>query len=142
MILHRSHSLYTHGVARSVHWLVLVVFMFGTIITAIGGMSSHGLAAFATALHGTPYAADEAHEHLHGDEDAGGVKQSAGADRSHHGDEGADHPHHGADHAHDNVHAVPAAWRSSAPQLAGWSGRVRPWIEMIQASRLERPPMG
>lgn len=132
MILPRSHSLHTNGVALGVHWLVLLVFVFGTIITSIGGMSSHGLTAFTTALHITPFSADESHEHVHGDEDIGGGSQVADAD----------HPHHGADHSHDNVHAVPAAWRSSAPQLAGWSGRVPPWIEMIQASRLERPPMG
>jgi hypothetical protein len=115
MILPRSHSLHTNGVALGVHWLVLLVFVFGTIITSIGGMSSHGLAAFTTALHITPFSSDESHEHVHGDEAIGGVNQSADADHPHHGGAGADHPHHGADHSHDNVHAVPTAWGSPAP---------------------------
>jgi hypothetical protein len=94
-------------------WLVLVVIMFGTILSSMGGTSSHGLAAMATTFH-----------------DA----SSATAD--------ADHAHHGADHSHDNAHALPVALSSAAPQLPGWRVRVRPWIQMVEASRLERPPMG
>jgi hypothetical protein len=113
-------------------WLVLVVIMVGTIISSIGGTSSHGLAAFPAALHVTGFSSDESHEHAHEDEGMGLLTQSASAD----------HPHHGADHSHDKAHTLPVAWSSAAPQLPGWFGLVRPWIEMVQASRLERPPMG
>lgn len=124
-------------------WLVLVVILFGTILSSIGGTSSHGLAAFQAALHVTPASLDTSHEHGHEhahedededeDEGIGRVTQSAGADHPH---------HHGADHSHDKAHALPIAWLSAAPLLPVWFGHVRPWIEMIQAFRLERPPMG
>ncbi|MDP3172064.1 MAG: hypothetical protein Q8M91_17165 [Polaromonas sp.] len=111
-----------------------MVILFGTIISSIGGTGSHGLAVIAAAHHVAPFSSDESHGHVH--EDSGGelamVNQSAGAD----------HPHHGADHSHDKAHALPVAWSSAAPQLPGWWGLVQPRIEMVQASRLERPPMG
>lgn len=136
MTQHLSYALRPHRAARGMGWLVLVVIMFGTIISSIGGTSSHGLAAFQAALHVAPMPLDishkHVHEHAHEDEGIGLVTQSAGAD----------HPHHGADHSHDKAHALPVAWNSLALQLPGWFGVVRPWIEMVQASRLERPPMG
>ena len=137
MTQHISYALRPHRAALSVGWLVLVVILFGTIIFSIGGTSSHGLAAFQAALHITPTSLDTSDEHVHEhaqeDEGIGWVTQGAGADHPH---------HHGADHSHDKAHALPVAWHSVAPQLPGWFGLVRPWIEMVQASRLERPPMG
>ena len=137
MTQHFSYALHPHRAALGIGWLVLVVIMFGTIISSIGGTSSHGLASFQAALHVTPTSMDTSHEHVHEhaheDEGIGLVTQSAGADHPH---------HHGADHSHDKAHALPVAWHSAAPQLPGWFGLVRPWIEMVQASRLERPPMG
>ncbi|MDI1269545.1 MAG: hypothetical protein PSV40_10675 [Polaromonas sp.] len=134
MTLLVSCSLRPNGAALGVRWLVLVVILFGTIISSIGSTGSHGLAVIAAALHVAPSSSAESHGHVH--EDRGGElameNQSAGAD----------HPHHGADHSHDKAHALPVAWSSAAPQLPGWWGLVRPWIEMVQASRLERPPMG
>lgn len=117
--------------ALGMRWLVLVVIMFGTIISSIGSTSSHGLAAISATLHAAPSSPGESHEHVHEDEDIAMVNQ--GAD--------TDHPHHGADHSHDKAHALPVAWGSASPQLPSWRVVVRPWIEMIQASRLERPPM-
>ena len=136
MTQHLSYTLRPHWAALGMGWLVLVVIMFGTIISSIGGTSSHGLAAFPAALHVTPTSSDtsldHAHEHTHEDGGIGGVTQSAGSN----------HHHHGADHSHDKAHALPVAWSSAAPQLPGWFGHVRLWIEMLRASRLERPPMG
>ena len=131
MTQHFSCALRLQRATLGMRWLVLVVIMFGTNISSIGGTRSHGLAAFPTALHVTAFSSDASHEHMH-EEGTGLVTQSAGAD----------HPHHGADHSHDKAHALPVAWRSVAPQLPSWFGLVRPWIEMVQASRLERPPMG
>ena len=132
MTRHLSCAMRPNGAAPGVRWLVLLVIMFGTILSSVGGTNSHGLAALATALHVAPFSTDESHEHAHEEEGIGSANQSAGAD----------HPHHGADHSHDKAHVLPALWSSAAPQLAGWFGLVRPWIEMVQASRLERPPMG
>ena len=119
-----------NGAALGVRWLVLLVILFGTILSSVGGTNSHGLAALATALHVAPFSTDESHAHE--DEGIGSANQSAGAD----------HPHHSADHSHDKAYVLPALWISAAPQLAGWFGLVRSWIERVQASRLERPPMG
>ena len=123
-----------NGAAPGVRWLVLLVILFGTILSSVGGTNSHGLAAPATALHVAPFSTDESHEHAHEDKDEGIESANQRA--------GADHPHHSADHSHDKAHVLPALWSSAAPQLAGWFGLVRPWIERVQASRLERPPMG
>jgi hypothetical protein len=115
-------------------WLILAVIMFGTILSSIGSMNSHGLAAIGTAIHADVSVSDEMHVHAHGDR--GG--EIAVSDQS----AGMDHPHHGADHSHDNSHALPITWPSTATQLRSWKLQVRPWVEMVQASRLERPPMG
>lgn len=134
MTLLVSCSLRPNGAALGVRWLVLVVILFGTIISSIGSTGSHGLAVISAMFHVAPSSSAESHGHVH--EDRGGkltlVNQSAGAD----------HPHHGADHSHDNAHALPVTWGSVPPQLPGKGGLVRPWIETVQASRLERPPMG
>lgn len=129
MFLRFSYSS-RHGLALGVRWLVLAVFMFGTIVSSIGGTSSHGIAAITTVRHVAPFSFEESHEHAHDNEGSGAVNQS----------KGADHPHHGADHSHDSAHALPTAWSTAAAQLPVWLGIVLPWSEMIQAARLERPP--
>ena len=137
----RPSFLRPNGAVLGVRWLVLVVILFGTILSSIGGTNSHGLAAIAAPFHGAALSLEgssgQAHGHAHDDEEDGDgglavVNPSAAAE----------HAHHGADHSHDKAHALPAAWRSAAPQLSVWLGHVRPWTEMVQASRLERPPMG
>jgi ABC-type nickel/cobalt efflux system permease component RcnA len=114
-------------------WLVLVVILFGTIFSSMGGTRSHGLAAMSVALQVASSSSNEWHGHER--EDLGGklamVDQSASAD----------HPHHEMDHSHDKAHAPSVAWRSAARQPSRWRVSVRSWIEMVRASRLERPPM-
>lgn len=130
MTLRASFSLRPTGAALGVRWLVLVVILFGTILSSMGGTSSHGLAAIAVALHAAP---DEPNGHAH--EEQGG--ELAMVDNS----ASADHPHHAADHSHDKAHAPSVAWRSAVPQSPSWWRLARPWIEMVEAFRLERPPM-
>lgn len=138
MTPHISHSLRPDRAALGMRWLVLVVILFGTVISSVGGMNSHGIAAIAAVIHATPTSSDASRELVHGHthEDADGklvaVSESATGD----------HPHHGVDHSHDKAHALPAALHSARQQLPERFGFVRPWIEMVQASRLERPPMG
>ena len=123
-------------------WLVLFVILMGTFISSVGGMNSHGIAAIASVSHVTAVATDTAHDHAHRHvhshaQEGGGtewVMESLGAS--------ADHPHHGADHSHDKAHALPVTWHMAAPLLPEWIGQTRLWIEMVEASRLERPPMG
>lgn len=134
MILTISSSMRPSWAALGMRWLVLAALMFGTILSAIGSMNSHGLAAIGTALHAGSSASDGMHGHVHGDRGGEIVVSNQSA--------GSDHPHHQADHSHDNSHALPIAWSTTATLLRSWQLQVWPWIEMVQASRLERPPMG
>lgn len=133
-----TRSMRPDRAALGMRWLVLLVILFGTMVSSVGGMYSHGIAAIAAVSHvsAAPSEAEHDHAHGHAHEDGGGewVVESHSAS--------ADHPHHGADHSHDKAHALPAAWHSAAPVVPAWFGHVRLWIEMVQASRLERPPMG
>lgn len=134
MILTISSSMRPSLAALGMRWLVLAVLMVGTIISSIGSMNSHGLAAIETTRHAESFATDKAHGHVHGDREI----ELAISDLS----AGADHPHHEADHSHDNSHALSITWGSAATLLRSWQLLVRPWTKMVQASRLERPPMG
>lgn len=133
-----SHALRPDRATLNMRWLVLVVILFGAIISSVGGMNSHGIAAIAAVNHVAPASAGTEHDHTHGHAHEDGNSDLAievhGAS--------ADHPHHGSDHSHDKAHALPITWSVAAPQLPAWLGHVRSWIEMVQASRLERPPMG
>jgi len=133
MSLHDLSSFRPTVAAVGVRWLVLIVIMFGTVVSSIGFTKSHGLASIAAA-HTTPSNGGGHHGHSH--EDPGSELDLV--------DQGADpgHPHHAIDHSHDKAHALPVAWGSASPQLPSWRVPVQPWIEMVQASRLERPPMG
>ena len=119
-------------------WLMVLVILFGTIVSSVGGMYSHGIAAIAAVKQVSATASDSEHDHAHShareDGDGQRVEVSHGAS--------AEHPHHGADHSHDKVHAPPVTWTVAAPQLPVWIGQAMLRIEMIKASRLERPPMG
>ncbi|MDP2016185.1 MAG: hypothetical protein Q8K41_06080 [Hydrogenophaga sp.] len=119
-------------------WLVLVVIMFGTMISSVGGMNSHGIALISEALHASSTNPDTQRDLKHGHVHEDGFDGLATVS---HGTIG-DHPHHGVDHSHDKAHALPTTWSMATPQLPAWYGHVRQLIEMIQASRLERPPMG
>ncbi len=134
MTQHLSYALGLDRSALGVRWLIMVVILFGTIISAVGGTNSHGLASMATVLQVTRLSSDESHGHLHVNTGGESAMVSQSAD--------TDHPHHGVDHSHDKAHALPVAWSSGAPQLPGWWGLVQPRIAVVQASRLERPPMG
>lgn len=124
--------------ALGMRWLVLLVILMGTLISSVGGMNSHGIAAIAAVSHVSPAFSDtshnDAHSHAHEDGESDWIIGSHGAS--------ADHPHHGADHSHDKAHALPLTWHVTAPPLPVWIGQARLWIEMVEASRLERPPMG
>lgn len=124
--------------ALGLRCLVLLVILMGTFISSVGGMNSHGIAAIAAVNHVSSASSVSDHDHAHGHAHEAGDSEWGSAS---HG-ASADHPHHGADHSHDKAHALPAAWNAATPALPVWFGHVRPWTEMVQASRLERPPMG
>ena len=138
MVASLTRSTRPDRAALGMRWLVLLAILFGTIVSSVGGMYSHGIAAIAAVSHVSPAPSDTDHDHAHGhaheDSDGGWVAGSHGAS--------ADHPHHGADHSHDKAHALPSAWHTAAPMLPAWFGQAVLRIEMVEASRLERPPMG
>ena len=133
-------ALLPHSSARptlaklGMQWLVLIVIMLGAIVSSIGLTSSHGLAATEVTHKSVVLFSDMAHGHEHGDQ---GVESSVADEISSDG-----HPHHAMDHSHDTAHHLPQAWGAVLPQLPSWEVVVRPWIDMGQADRLDRPPMG
>lgn len=133
MIFCSPSSLLPSQAALGMRWLVLIVIVVGTIISSIGLTSSHGLAAISAGHTSTALAADVPHGHSHGDQ---GDEVAEVEDLL-----GGDHAHHAVDHSHDKAHALPAGWHAASTQAPAWCRQVRPWVEMVQASRLERPPM-
>ena len=119
--------------ALGMRWLVLLVILFGTLLSSVGGMSSHGIAAIAAVSQVSPASSDTEHGHVHEDGEGDWVSGHGAS---------ADHPHHVADHSHDKAHALPITWSMAVPLLPGWIGQARLRIDMAEASRLERPPMG
>jgi hypothetical protein len=120
-------------VALGMRWMVLIVIVVGTIISSIGLTSSHGLAAISVGHTSAQLTADEPHGHSH-DDQGDEIAQVEGL-------LGGDHAHHAVDHSHDKAHALPAGWHAASTQAPAWCRQARPWVEMVQASRLERPPM-
>lgn len=115
-------------------WLVLVVITFGMIVSSIGMTSSHGVAVIAASHESVRPSSENYHGHVHADP---GIEFLV-ADESSSGE----HPHHGMDHSHDTAHHLPLAWGDIPLLRPSWEVMVRPWIEMGQVYRLDRPPMG
>ena len=115
-------------------WLVLIVITLGTIVSSIGLTSSHGLAVVEATHKTVVFLSDIAHGHELGDQ---GIESSVADEIS-----SDEHPHHAMDHSHDTAHHVPLAWGAILQQIPSWEVAVRPWIDMGQAYRLDRPPMG
>lgn len=120
--------------ALGMRWLVLIVITFGTVVSTIGLTSSHGLAALVESHQSALNTPETLRGHEHAEQ---GVEASGFDERA-----SAGHPHHAMDHSHDIAHHLPLAWGAASPQLPAWEVMVRPWIEMGQAYRLDRPPMG
>lgn len=111
--------------------LILLGMLFGTMVSSMGGVKSHGLAEFAASQHHVDDISPDAQGHSH-DED--GAKPALS-------DAGADHAHHGADHSHDKSHVPPNAMTVAISMAASRPVTARPWVELVEAFRLERPPM-
>lgn len=119
-------------------WLVLMVILLGIFVSSMGVTNSHGISAITATSHAAPLHADAMRGHVHEhapEHTAAGAPIASQVTID-------DHPHHGADHSHDMAHAPRPGWRSTAPLPPAQVGIVRPWIEWVQAFRLERPPMG
>jgi len=109
---------------RRLRWLVLLAMVVGTVLAAMGQVKSHGLAELV-AVHQDAHAhEDDTHDHH-----PSGINTAA------------DHAYHGADHSHDKAHALPHAWNCATAQPPSWTSTPRNWVELVEAFRLERPPM-
>lgn len=124
MTLRTSPPARPSGLARGLQWLVLLALVLGTVLTAMGNVKSHGLAELAAVHEDAHSHEDDAHDHH-----PSGINTAA------------DHAHHGADHSHDKAHALPHAWACMAAQPPDWVNAPRLWVELVEAFRLERPPM-
>jgi hypothetical protein len=115
-------------------WLVVFVITFGTVVSSIGFTSSHGLAALVESHKSSLTASEHPHAYEHEDQ---GVEVSKTDEPA-----SGEHPHHAMDHSHDIAHHLLLECGTASPQLPSWEVMVRPWIEMGQAYRLDRPPTG
>lgn len=106
----------------ALRWLVLAALLLGTLLSAFGTATSHGVAALAAATHeaGT----DAAHAHSHEDEEPAA----------------AGHAHHTHDHSHDKAHALPPGVAAWGPWPQAWSAAAPAWVERRPPYRLDRPP--
>lgn len=111
--------------SRAVRYLMLMALIVGTVLAAMGNFKSHGLAAIHASQHVAPCCQEEPPGHAHHDDGGHGTTE---------------HAHHGADHSHDKAHALPRAWGSAAALPPSWLAQAPPWLERVEASRLERPP--
>ncbi len=112
------------ALTRGLRWLVLLALVVGTVLAAMGQVKSHGLAELVAAQQDAHSHEDDAHDHH-----PSGINTAA------------DHAHHGADHSHDKAHALPHAWNCATVQPPSWTSTPRHWVELVEAFRLERPPM-
>ncbi len=115
----------------SVCVLILLGMLFGAMVSSMGGVTSHGLAEFAATQHNVDDISLDVHGHTH-DED--GAKPAFS-------DAGADHPHHSADHTHDKSHVPSSAMTVAISMAPSRPVTARQWVELVEAFRLERPPM-
>ncbi|MCM2342252.1 hypothetical protein [Rhodoferax sp.] len=123
----QRHARFTLGVCA----LILLGMLFGAIVSSMGGVTSHGLAEFAASQHNVDAIAVDAHGHSHDDDDARPALLDAGAD----------HPHHSADHSHDKSHVPTTAITVAISMASSRPATARQWVELVEAFRLERPPM-
>ncbi|WPC67560.1 hypothetical protein SBP18_03380 [Rhodoferax ferrireducens] len=112
--------------------LILLGMLFGTIFSSMGGVTSHGLAEFAAGQHNVDGISVDAPGHSHDDDDD--AKPAFP-------DAGADHAHHAADHSHDKSHVPSSAMTVAMSMAASRPTTARQWVELVEAFRLERPPM-
>lgn len=94
----------------------------GLMLAQSGHLKSHGLADLALALHEACCdTEDQGHEHGRADE-------------------GGDLEHHGPDHSHDKLSTLIGAARLPVMSVEPLHPASRRWLQLITASRLERPP--
>lgn len=122
----QRHSRFTLGVCA----LILLGMFFGTMVSSMGGVTSHGLAEFAASQHNVVDISPDVHGHSHDDDDKPALS-----------DAGAEHAHHGADHSHDKSHVPSHAMTVALSMASSRPATARPWVELVEAFRLERPPM-
>jgi len=115
--------------ALGVYALILMGMFLGAIVSSVGGVTSHGLAEFSASQHKLDAISVAAHGHTHDDEEPAFSEA------------GADHAHHGADHSHDKSHAPFSAMTIAISLAASRPATTRPWVELVETFRLERPPM-
>ena len=134
---------------------MVLLILFATLAMPVGSTISHGIAAMAHTLsanalltgisHDREHDREHDHDHDHDHAREHSNAQSDTADDSSLNASAdnitAEHPHHGADHSHDAAHTPVAAWAKLEPQPVQWLGQPLRWVETVQQSRLERPPI-
>ncbi len=132
--LSHAHAVRPKWLGRSMRAWVLLVILFGSLLSSLGAVRSHALAALETARH-TQVAHDAAYPSAH--DDAHGHTHEGDALAAH---EGGLHTHLGSDHSHDKAHALPAMQSVPVSTAPLWKPRSHAWIDRLLTQRLDRPP--
>lgn len=121
------HAAFSHPgwVSRGVRAWVLLVILVGTLLSSVGSLHSHSLAALKAVQHAETVHDDHGHSH---DDDV--LERYSGPL----------HSHLGADHSHDKAHALPVVPGISASEPPFWGATSLDWLDRLIAHRLERPP--
>ena len=111
---------------RSMRACVLLIILFGTLLSSLGVLQTHALAPL-DAIQIAQAEQDDSHGHPHEGDPLAAY-------------EGASHTHLGSDHSHDKAHALPAMSGLGMSAAPPWRPRTRAWIDRLMTHRLDRPP--
>lgn len=128
MVFRDVHLRRRHWLALGLRVWVVTILLVGTLVSSLGQMSSHGIAAVAAVQHDS----DAAHGHSHDD----GEPDASWAV----GDPAHVH-HNNADHTHDKAHALPVTLSIASPPVPVLHPLAHPLAPGHLVFRLDRPPM-
>ncbi|MDI3512471.1 MAG: hypothetical protein PWQ61_3238 [Betaproteobacteria bacterium] len=104
---------------------IALVLLFGALVTPLGLVNSHGLAAVSALDHGDAWSGDDDHGHSHEEDDQ---KYPSS------------HAHHGGDHSHEHAHALPVGLPSLSGPAGIWQSRPIDSVTWPSLDGLDRPP--
>lgn len=105
---------------------VLLVILFGTLLSSLGALHAHALVPLDAVQHAQgKYGDAPGHSH----QNASPISY-----------ESPSHTHLGADHSHDKAHCLPVMPRLGLNSVTPRRPQLLSWRDRLMSHRLERPP--